>query len=747
MYSKNVLREIDAALAEISPAWNRPFDGKRACYFSAEFLIGRVVTGNFYNLGKTDCLTNLSSELEDVEDVALGNGGLGRLAACFLDSAATKGYPLDGFGLRYHYGLFKQGFNDGFQTESPDDWLKYGDPWSIRREDEKLQIRFGGQTVWAVPYDMPIIGYGGKTVNTLRLWQSEPIIGLEFSAFDRQDYASAFKEQNEAFAISATLYPNDDTDDGKRLRLKQQYFFSSASLRSLFYRHTQSGGKPEDFAEKFAIQLNDTHPTVAIPELLRILVGENEMDFEQAFSVAQKTFAFTNHTIMEEALEKWSTELFSSTLPDVYPYVVMLQNKLRRDLHTKGIYDYNGYNLIDNGRVNMARIASYVSHSVNGVAAIHSEILKATVLKPWYTIYPERFSNKTNGITQRRWLGLCNPGLSKFITERIGGDWITDLDELKKLIPYADDVNSLRQLNEIKRENKVRLADYVRTREDGFTLNPEFAFNLQVKRLHEYKRQFLNALSILDIYYRLKRGEINKSEFSPTAFVFGAKSAPSYRRAKGIIKFVNEIARTVNSDTDVNNLLQILFVRDYNVSYAEKLIPAADISEQISTAGTEASGTGNMKLMLNGAVTLGTYDGANIEIVAESGEENNFIFGARVEDINAAASSYSPVKIYENNSRVRKVLDTLIDGTFSDGGTGIFRELFDSIIKGASWHKPDQYYLLLDFEPYADAKLRAIKAYPDRIAFAHMQLLNIANAGKFSSDRTISQYAEEIWGV
>lgn len=744
------------AVEQVTPGWRSSREGKKACYLSMEFLIGRMIYSNLMNLGVMEEFKQVFEQngldanmFEEVEDAALGNGGLGRLAACFLDSAATHDLPLDGYGIRYKYGLFKQYFHDGFQCETADDWTKFGDPWSVRREKERVKIEFKDQSVWAVPYDMPVIGYGGKTVNTLRLWQAEAVCDFSFSVFNEQRYNDAYLERSLAEAISSVLYPNDDTDEGKKLRIKQQYFFSSASLQNILREYKAKHGSDfSKLADSYAIQLNDTHPTVAIPELLRILISVENLTFEEAYDIAFKTFAYTNHTIMAEALEKWDVGLFCSVIPDVYPYVIMLQNKLKQDLHNRGI---NGaeqipYYIVDeNHRIHMARMAVYATHSTNGVAALHTEILKHDALKEWYAVYPERFSNKTNGITQRRWLGLCNPGLASFITDRIGDKWLTELGELKRLEAYANDDNSLRQFAEIKRHNKERLAAHIRLHEHGFELNTESIFDVQVKRLHEYKRQLLNALSILDIYFSLKDGSLN--DFYPMTFLFGAKSAPGYKRAKGIIKFINEIAKLVNLDPDTKDKLQVLFVQNYNVSYAEKLIPAADISEQISTAGTEASGTGNMKFMLSGAVTLGTYDGANIEIVEQAGVENNYIFGAKVEEIRKIEDSYNPKKLYFENDRIKRVLDCLINGMFNDGHTGAFRDIFDSIIEGTSWHRPDQYYLLLDFESYVDTKLRANRVYRDRLGFTRQCLINTANAGTFSSDRTIKQYANEIWKI
>lgn len=741
-----------AAMDRCQKAWQRPVQGKQACYLSAEFLLGRLIHSNLLNLGLLEETQQLLQEngldmkaFEDVEDDALGNGGLGRLAACFLDSAATQGLPLQGFGIRYRYGLFKQHFSYGCQQEEADDWLSWGDPWSVRREEARVRVHFGEQSVWAVPYDMPVIGYGGQTVNTLRLWQAEPLQPFDFALFNAQKYDQAVKARNDAEAISAVLYPNDDTDAGKRLRLKQQYFFSSASLQSMLRDYEQTHGKDySHFADCYAVQLNDTHPTVSIPELLRLLITRANMDFASAFQMAQRTFAYTNHTIMAEALEKWSLPLFQSVLPEVYPYVVMLQNRLSAELAEKGITDTKLYDIICGGQVHMARMAIYATHATNGVAKIHTEIIKHSALPEWYALYPERFQNKTNGVTQRRWLALCNQELARFITERIGDGWITDFAQIAKLKPYADDPASRKQFLAIKQAKKNQLADYM-YRKDRFGLQTSNLFDVQIKRLHEYKRQLLNAFSILDIYYGIKEGRIQR--FTPTTFLFGAKAAPGYARAKGIIKYINEVANLVNYDDEVNRQMQVVFASNYNVSYAEKLIPGADLSEQISTAGTEASGTSNMKFMMNGALTLGTYDGANIEIVQNVGEENAFIFGARVEELGKIKESYNPVALYEEEARIRRVVDSLVDGTFTDGGAGWFQELHTALLKGASWHKPDNYYLLLDFLPYCDRRLEANAAYRDQDAWARKCLLNIAAAGPFTSDRTVRQYAQEIWHI
>lgn len=741
-----------AAMKTLGKEWRLEASGKKVCYLSAEFLVGRLIYSNLYNMGLFSQFTELMGEnnldiriFEDIEDAALGNGGLGRLAACFLDSGATVGITLDGYGIRYKYGLFKQHFEDGFQKETADDWQRFGDPWSVRKEEEKIRIDYKNQSVYAVPYDTPVIGYGEQKINNLRLWQAEPIEVFNFELFNDQKYDKASKERNDAEAITSVLYPNDDTDEGKKLRLKQQYFFAAASLRDIISRYKKKFGDDfNHFSTEYAIQLNDTHPIIAIPEFIRLMMEDEKLTFAKALRIAKDTFAYTNHTVMPEALEKWNVSLLKSVIPQTYRSIVMLHKALLRELKALGKVteeEQKKYYIIDNDTIHMARLAIFATHSTNGVAKIHTEILKKDALKEWYEIYPERFNNKTNGITQRRWLALANMELSGFITDKIGNSWITDLDRLKDLEKFADDKNVIKQFDDIKRIKKRQLAEYIK-KQEGVIVDPNFIFDIQVKRLHEYKRQLMNAFSILDIYFGLKDGRIK--EFNPTTFFFGAKAAPGYYRAKGIIKFINEIAKMIDVDPDMKNKLQVVFASNYNVSYAEKLTPAADISEQISTAGTEASGTGNMKFMLNGAVTLGTYDGANIEIVEQGGEENNYIFGARVEDIEKIRDAYNPRKLYED-PRIRKVVDTLIDGTFDDNGTGMFRELYTSLLDGASWHKADHYYLLLDLLPYCDAKLKAISDFSNIYAFRRKCYINTANAGKFSSDRTIRDYAKEVW--
>lgn len=727
---------------------------RRACYLSMEFLVGRAVFNNLLCLGIYDEVQNALEEygvslssLEEIEDAALGNGGLGRLAACFLDSAASLDLPLDGYGIRYKYGLFKQSIVDGFQHEEADNWTKYGDAWSERCESEAVRIDYNGQSVMAVPYDMPVIGCKTKNIGTLRLWQAEPVEEFNFELFNQQKYLEASSEKTFAEDISRVLYPNDDTREGKKLRLKQQYFFSSASLADIVRKHKAQFGTLDNLADYITIQLNDTHPVISIPELMRILMDNEGYSFDKAFDIVCRVFNYTNHTIMAEALEKWECSLVEELLPRIYEIIIMINEKFISDMYRKGLEakNFNDMRIIIGNLVHMAHMAVYCSSYVNGVAEIHTRILKDTVLASWYKLYPERFQNKTNGITQRRWLALCNRELSSLITELLGSDeWIVNLDELRKLEKYADDKNILEKFNSIKSTKKKQLKDFILSKEN-ICIDENSIFDIQIKRLHEYKRQLLNAFSILYIYFGIKDSSLKLE--NPVTFIFGAKSAPGYRRAKGIIKYINEIGKLISEDKDVCNLIKVVFVSNYNVSYAEKLVAAADVSEQISTAGTEASGTGNMKLMLNGAVTLGTYDGANVEIVQEAGEENNYIFGARVEDLKTIMPQYNSRRLFAENDKIRRVVNTLIDGTVSDGGTGVFRELYFSLLDGASWHSPDNYYLLGDLESYVEAKLRAVSDYSSRTDFLKKQWLNMCNAGKFSSDRTIADYAENIWHI
>ena len=714
---------------------------RKAYYFSAEYLIGRLVYSNLYNLGILDEMKQLFAArgvdlgcLEEIEDDALGNGGLGRLAACFLDSAASTNIPLSGYGLRYKYGLFKQSFDaDGSQKEQADDWSKFGDPWSYRRYNHTVKVEFPDHTVLAVPYDVPIIGYETNNINTLRLWQCEPETPLDFNAFNNQDYLRALAEKNKAEDITRVLYPNDSTWEGKRLRIKQQYVLSSASLQDMMRTFKVAHGNDlSHFADFYAVQLNDTHPAMSIPELIRLLMKEG-MDFEQSFGIAQRTFSYTNHTVMSEALEKWPLDLLRSVVPEIVDIILRIDERLKRE-------NPNLFIVRDN-TAHMANLSIYVGSYVNGVAAIHTEILKNDCFKDWYHMFPQRFQNKTNGVTPRRWIGLCNPELTQLIKYRVGGDFLKDMDKLAKLKPMIDD-DMVRQFNDVKRLKKEQLCKVIAEKE-GVQLSPDFIFDVQVKRLHEYKRQLMNALSIVDIYFRLKNGEL--PNFHPTVFLFGAKSAPGYARAKAIIRYINRIARMINNDPAVADKLKVVFVQNYNVSYAEHIIPAADISEQISPAGTEASGTGNMKLMLNGAVTLGTLDGANVEIAQEAGMENEYIFGHTVEQINACKDSYYARGIYDSNPYLHRALDTLVDGTVPTDEAQ--QELYHALLDGASWHKADHYFVLLDYASYMDAKRKANADYADRLNFGRKCLLNIASGAKFSSDRTIAQYASEIWHV
>ncbi len=735
----------EAVMMAISDNWSRSkkarMHQRKAYYISAEYLIGRLVYSNLYNLGILDEMKQLFAErgvdiaiLEDVEDAALGNGGLGRLAACFLDSAASTNIPLSGYGLRYKFGLFKQSFDEnGSQKENADDWSKYGDPWSYRRYNHTVKVCFPDHTVLAVPYDVPIIGYGTDNVGTLRLWQCEAEEELDFNAFNDQDYLRALAQKNKAEDITRVLYPNDSTWEGKRLRIKQQYVLSSASLQDMLRTYKVAHGSDlSHFADYYAVQLNDTHPAMSIPELIRLLMLEG-MDFDRAFSIAQKTFSYTNHTVMGEALEKWNLDLMRSVVPEIVDIILRIDQKLKSE--------HPNLFIVRDNTAHMANLSVYVGTYVNGVAEIHSQILKDDCFHEWYLAFPDRFQNKTNGVTPRRWMGLCNPELTQMISYRIGGDFLKDLDRLNDLKPMIDD-EMVRQFNRIKRQKKEQLCKIIAEKE-GVKLNPDFLFDVQVKRLHEYKRQLLNALSIVDIYFRLKDGSL--TDFHPTVYLFGAKSAPGYARAKAIIRYINRIAKMINNDPEVNDKLKVVFVQNYNCSYAEHIIPAADISEQISPAGTEASGTGNMKLMLNGAVTLGTLDGANVEIVKEAGMENNYIFGATVQEINAGKEAYRARGVYENNPRLHRAIDTLVDGTVPTDDEQ--RELYYALLDGTHWHKADHYFLLWDYQSYIDAKLQANQDYADRLAFGRKCLMNIASGAKFSSDRTIRQYAEEIWHI
>ncbi len=735
----------EAVMMAISDNWSSSkkarLQQRKAYYFSAEYLIGRLVYSNLYNLGILDEMKQLFAAqgvdlavLEEIEDAALGNGGLGRLAACFLDSAASCDIPLSGYGLRYKFGLFKQSFDDqGSQKENADDWTKFGDPWSYRRYNHTVKVKFPDHTVLAVPYDVPVIGYDTHNINTLRLWQCEAEEELDFSAFNDQDYLRALDKKNKAEDITRVLYPNDSTWEGKRLRIKQQYVLSSASLQDMLRTFkTAHGNDLSRFADYYAVQLNDTHPAMSIPELIRLLMDEG-MDFDQSFSIAQRTFSYTNHTVMSEALEKWPLDLLGSVVPEIVDIIRRIDEKLQRE--------HPGLFIIKDNTAHMANLSVYVSSYVNGVAEIHSQILKDDLFHDWYQVYPDRFQNKTNGVTPRRWMGLCNPELTQMLKYRIGGDFLKDLDKLSELKPMIDE-DMVRQFNAIKRQKKEQLCKVIAEKE-GVQLNPDFIFDVQIKRLHEYKRQLMNALSIVDIYFRLKNGEL--TDFRPTVYIFGAKSAPGYARAKAIIRYINRIAKLINNDPAVSDKLKVVFVQNYNCSYAEHIIPAADISEQISPAGTEASGTGNMKLMLNGAVTLGTLDGANVEIAQEAGMDNEYIFGHTVQEINNAKDSYCARSIYDTDSHLHRAIDTLVDGTVPTDDAQ--RELHHALLDGASWHKADNYFVLLDYASYMDAKLRVNREYADRLTFGRKCLENVASGSKFSSDRTIRQYADEIWHI
>lgn len=730
---------------------------KQAFYLSAEFLMGRALGNNLINLGMLEEVRELFEELgidynkvEDAEeDSALGNGGLGRLAACFLDSLATLNLPGKGYGIRYRNGIFNQEFRDGYQIEKPETWLKYGDVWSVMRPDDEVIVTFGDGSVRAVPYDMPIIGYGTNNINTLRLWEAHSLVDLDLAKFNQQDYLHATQQKTLAEDISRVLYPNDSTDEGKKLRLKQQYFFVSASLQDIVKRYKKVHGSDFDkFAEFTAIQLNDTHPVIAIPELMRIFVDIEGISWEKAWSIVEKTFAYTNHTILAEALEKWWVGLYEQVVPRIYQITQGIDNQLKGLLEERFPNDVNRQNrmrIINGNMIHMAWLAIYGSHKVNGVAALHTEILKNKELKDWYELYPEKFLNKTNGITQRRWLLQSNPQLANLITELIGDSWITDLSELKKLEAYLDDEKVLKRILDIKHEKKVELAEFLK-KTQGIEIDPDSIFDIQIKRLHEYKRQLLNIFQIIGLYNKLKLNP--NMNFTPVTYIFGAKAAPGYFIAKGIIRLINEVAQMINKDPDVNSKLKVVFVENYRVSVAQKLFPAADISEQISTAGKEASGTGNMKFMLNGALTLGTMDGANVEIVEEAGKENNYIFGLTVKEVEEMRNNgYDPHVPYNSVEGLKKIVDSLVDGTFSDLGNGVYGNIHRSLMETAPWHQADQYFVLEDYEAYRRTQQIINKEYTFRMDWARKQLKNIANAGKFSSDRTIKEYAEEIWNI
>ena len=749
-------------------------DPKVLYYMSMEFLMGRALGNNLINLGAygevQEALEELGLDLNCLEDQepdpALGNGGLGRLAACFLDSLATLNYCAYGCGIRYRYGMFKQKIENGFQIEAPDNWLKNGYPFELRRPEYAKEVHFGGyvrveydhatgqnkfihegyQAVKAIPYDMPIVGYDNKVVNTLRIWDAEPIVDFELDSFDKGDYKKAVEQENLARNIVEVLYPNDNHYAGKELRLKQQYFFVSASIQAAIEKYKKNHSDIKKLYEKVCFQMNDTHPTVAVAELMRILLDEEGLGWDEAWAVTTKCCAYTNHTIMSEALEKWPIELFSRLLPRVYQIIEEINRRFILDIQAKYPGNYEKIKkmaIIYDGQVKMAHLAIVAGFSVNGVARLHTEILKNQELHDFYEMMPEKFNNKTNGITQRRFLLHGNPLLAKWVTDHIGPDWITDLPQLKKLAVYADDEKALQEFMNIKYQNKVRLAKYI-LEHNGVEVDPHSIFDVQVKRLHEYKRQLLNILHVIYLYNQIKQHP--EMDFYPRTFIFGAKASAGYHTAKKIIKLINSVADVVNNDASINGKLKVVFIENYRVSNAEMIFAAADVSEQISTASKEASGTGNMKFMLNGAPTLGTMDGANVEIVEEVGAENAFIFGLSSDEVINYENNggYDPNVIYNTDGDIRQVLMQLINGTFSDD-TELFRDLYDSLLNTKNTDRPDRYFILADFRAYAEAQKRVEEAYRDEKRWAKMALLNTANSGKFTSDRTIQEYVDDIW--
>ena len=749
-------------------------DPKIVYYMSMEFLMGRALGNNLINLcayGEVkEALEELGFDLNCIEDQepdpALGNGGLGRLAACFLDSLATLNYAAYGCGIRYHYGMFKQKIQNGYQIEVPDNWLKNGYPFELRRPEYAKEVHFGGyvrveydpekggskfihegyQAVKAIPYDMPITGYDNDVVNTLRIWDAEPIVDFELDSFDKGDYKKAVEQENLARNIVEVLYPNDNHYAGKELRLKQQYFFVSASLQAAIAKYKKKHDDIHKLYEKVTFQMNDTHPTVAVAELMRILMDEEGLGWDEAWEVTRKSVAYTNHTIMSEALEKWPIELFSRLLPRVYQIIEEINRRFILEIQAKYPGNYEKIKkmaIIYDGQVKMAHLAIAAGYSVNGVARLHTEILKNQELKDFYEMMPEKFNNKTNGITQRRFLLHANPLLADWITEHIGPDWVTDLPQLKKLAVYADDEKALQEFMNIKFKNKERLAKYI-LEHNGVEVDPHSIFDVQVKRLHEYKRQLLNILHVIYLYNQIKMHP--EMEFYPRTFIFGAKASAGYATAKKIIKLINSVADVVNNDASINGKIKVVFIENYRVSNAEWIFAAADVSEQISTASKEASGTGNMKFMLNGAPTLGTMDGANVEIVEEVGAENAFIFGLSSDEVINYENNggYEPNVIYNTDEEIRQVLMQLINGTFSND-TELFRDLYDSLLNTKNTDRADRYFILADFRSYADAQKRVEAAYRDEKGWAKKALLNTACSGKFTSDRTIQEYVDDIW--
>ena len=751
-------------------------DPKILYYMSMEFLMGRALGNNLINMSMygevKEALEELGVDLNMVEDQepdpALGNGGLGRLAACFLDSLATLGYAAYGCGIRYQYGMFKQKIKDGYQIEVPDEWLKNGNPFELKRPEYAKEVRFGGnirteydeaagrinfiqenyQSVMAVPYDYPVVGYGNHIVNTLRIWDAEPITDFQLDSFDKGEYDKAVEQKNLAKNIVEVLYPNDNHYEGKELRLKQQYFFVSASLQAAVAKYKKNHDDITKLYEKMTIQMNDTHPTVSVAELMRILMDEEGLGWDEAWEVTTKTCAYTNHTIMAEALEKWPIDLFSRLLPRVYQIVEEIDrrfvNKIR-EMYPGNEEKVRKMAILWDGQVRMAHMAIAAGYSVNGVAKLHTEILKNQELKDFYQMMPEKFNNKTNGITQRRFLMHGNPLLSDWVTKKLGTDtWATDLSLMSGLKKYVDDPKSQKEFMDIKLQNKKRLAKYIKEH-NGIDVDPTSIFDVQVKRLHEYKRQLMNILHVMYLYNQLKKNP--NMNFYPTTFIFGAKAAAGYRRAKQTIKLINSVADKVNNDASIKGKLKVVFIEDYRVSNAELIFAAADVSEQISTASKEASGTGNMKFMLNGAPTLGTMDGANVEIVDEIGEENAFIFGLSSEEVINYENNggYHPYEIYENDKDIHEVLDQLVDGTYADGDHELYKDLYQSLLFGDTGSQADMYFILKDFRSYAEAHEKVAKAYQDTKKWAKMAMTNTAGCGKFSSDRTIQEYVDDIW--
>ena len=750
-------------------------DPKTVYYMSMEFLMGRALGNNLINLCQykevKEALDEMGLDINVIEDqepdAALGNGGLGRLAACFLDSLASLNYAAYGCGIRYHFGMFKQQIRDGYQVETPDNWLKNGNPFEVRRDEYAKEVRFGGdiQVTWdektgrnhfiqqnyssvlAIPYDMPIVGYGNEIVNTLRIWDAKAITDFRLDEFDRGNYHKAVEQENLAKTITEVLYPNDNHYAGKELRLKQQYFFVSASLQEIVAKYKREHDDIHKLYEKVTIQMNDTHPTVAVAELMRILLDEEDLSWDEAWEVTTKTCAYTNHTIMAEALEKWPIDLFSKLLPRVYQIVQEIDRRFVikiREMYPGNEEKVRKMAILYDGQVKMAHLAIAAGYSVNGVARLHTEILKNQELKDFYEMMPDKFNNKTNGITQRRFLLHGNPLLADWVTKHIGDGWITDLAQMEKLKPLADNKKATKEFMEIKYKNKVRLAKYIKEH-NGVEIDPNSIFDVQVKRLHEYKRQLLNILHVMYLYNQIK--EHPEMSFYPRTFIFGAKASAGYIRAKQIIKLINSVGDVINNDRSINGKLKVVFIEDYRVSNAEWIFAAADVSEQISTASKEASGTGNMKFMLNGAPTIGTMDGANVEIVEEVGMENAFIFGLSSDEVINYENhgGYEPREIYNHDHEIKRVVDQLIDGTYSCGNPELYRELYESLLNRQGFDPADRYFILKDFRSYAEAQKRVEEAYKDKDRWAKMALLQTASCGKFTSDRTIEEYAKEIW--